>query len=192
MMTKIQIRDDVKQKRKQLDSCLLHSASKQITRQIASLKVFKEAATVFLYAAFKDEVQTKYLHDIAKAEGKKIAYPKIESGIGKMDFYNVNHLEELEVHTFKSMQIYEPNTGLHMKVIPSHKDIIIVPGLAFDLQGNRVGYGGGFYDRYLKKYTCLYKVGVCMDFQLLDELSTEEFDVRVDYIVSDTQGYLPF
>jgi len=191
-MTKVQIRECVKYKRKLQDSAYIESASKHITNKVIGLKVFKEAATVYLYAAFKNEVQTKYLHEIAKSQGKKIAYPKIKLGTGKMDFYNVDNLEELEASTFKLMQIYEPNPLLHTEAIPVSKDIIIVPGVAFDIQGGRVGYGGGFYDRYLEKYACLYKVGVGMDFQLFDQVSTEDFDVTLDCILSEQQGYLPF
>jgi 5-formyltetrahydrofolate cyclo-ligase len=191
-MTKNQTRKHIKNKKMQLDASLIDDASKQITSQLIDLKVFKEAAAIFLYAAFKDEVQTKYLHETAKGEGKKIAYPKITLGTGKMEFYSVSDLEELVNNNFKTMTIYEPNPKVHPLAIPVPKDIIIVPGLAFDLKGNRVGYGGGFYDRYLVKYPYLYKIGVCMDFQIIEGINTEDFDVRTNYIVSEKQGYLPF
>ena len=192
MITKTEIRAFIKDKRKQQSRSFICEVSKHITNRIITLETFKEATTVFLYAAFENEIQTQYLHEAATSEGKKVAYPKIESHTAEMSFYEVSNLRELQVNNFKKMEIREPNPRQHIKVIPSQGDVMIVPGLAFDLQGNRVGYGGGFYDRYLQTYQYLYKIGICMDFQVFEKINTEIFDVKVDYILSEKRSYLPF
>lgn len=192
MMTKSQIRECVKHQRKQLNADVIEKVSKDITRQIISLEAFEKAKTVFLYAAFKSEIQTKYLDKFARREGKKVAYPKIETSTGIMNFYSVRALHELETHTFKSMAINEPNPAVHVIIKPTITDLMIVPGVAFDLKGNRIGYGGGFYDRYLKECLPAYKIGVCMDFQIFDEVPAEPFDVKIDCIAADKRGICHF
>ena len=192
MITKVQTRTLIKQKRKELTDYQISIASKQITSQIARCERFKEASTIFLYAAFDKEVQTKFLDEVARNKGKKVAYPKIQSHLGEMDFYYVNDLEELHIQTFKSMQVHEPDSDHHRQVIPTANDIMILPGLAFDVKGNRIGYGGGFYDRYLQRYPHIYKLGVCMAFQLFDKIAADVFDIKMDGVVTDTRLYLPF
>lgn len=191
-MTKPQIRQIIKEQRKQLTVQEINKASIAITRQLLKLEVFKEAAAIFLYAAFETEVQTICLDEQARLMGKKLAYPKIELSTGAMDFYEVQHFSELKLSKFKSMQILEPSPLQHKQIVPGLKDVVIVPGIAFDGYGNRIGYGGGFYDRYLKRYPDNYKIGICMAFQLTAPIEAEVFDVKMDCILSE-QGYcLPF
>lgn len=192
MITKVQTRTLIKQKRKELTDYQISLASQQIMSQIAKCERFKEASTVFLYAAFDKEVQTKFLDELARNKGKKVAYPKIQPHLGEMDFYCVNELEELHVQNFKSMQIREPDPERHRRVIPAPNDIMILPGVAFDVKGNRIGYGGGFYDRYLQRHPRVYKLGVCMAFQLFDKIAADVFDIKMDEIITDTRFYLPF
>ncbi len=191
MITKKHIRDLIKDERYRLTYDEIEESSKQITSSIKSLKCFEEAGTLYLYAAFHTEVQTKYLHEYAVKQGKKVAYPKISESSGEMIFYYVNVLQELEIQMFGSMSIYEPNLLIHKKAEPSLGDLIIAPGLAFDMHGSRIGYGGGFYDRYLQRYPDLYKIGVCMDFQLYPLIPSESFDVKMDCIITNHQYYLP-
>ncbi|WP_069997525.1 5-formyltetrahydrofolate cyclo-ligase [Cellulosilyticum sp. I15G10I2] len=191
-MTKAVIRSQIKQKRKEVTAYEIDRASRQITSQITSCKRFEDAETIFLYAAFNVEIQTRFLDEFARSKGKKTAYPKIQSDIGEISFYCINSLKELQAQSYRTMKIYEPDPQLHKKVLPAKNDIIIVPGLAFDLQGNRIGYGGGFYDKYLKSYPEVYKLGICMDFQLFNQIPAEVFDVKIDGIVTETSYYLPF
>lgn len=192
MLTKVHIRNQIKQARKRFSAAYIQDASWQIAQVITKCRSFKEAEVVFLYAAFEEEIQTDCLAEWAKNEGKKTAYPKIQPGLEEMLFYEVEDIKELQLQTFKSLQIYEPDPKRHPLISPGAKDLIIVPGLAFDKEGHRIGYGGGFYDKYLKKYPRTFKVGVCMDFQLLEELPSESFDVKMDAVITPTKGYLPF
>lgn len=107
-------------------------------------------------------------------------------------FYQVDDLKELQINQFKNMQINEPDPRIHPKLIPGVGDLMIMPGLAFDVKGNRIGYGGGFYDKYLKQYEHVCKIGVCFDFQILEAIKAEVFDVKADCIISEERSYLPF
>ena len=99
-----------------------------------------------------------------------------------MSFHQIQPDSTLE---FGKFNILEPNADwlkfsdkLHLPAI------ILIPGLAFDLQGGRLGRGMGYYDRFLAKHPSLVKIGLCYDFQIIPEVPTEEHDVRMDYIVS--------
>lgn len=188
MMPKIQIREWVKNHRKQLLDEMIYNTSQAITTNVIKGEYFKQANIIFLYAAFDKEVQTKFLHDCAKHEGKKLAYPKVELSTGEMHFYIVENFNELQLQKFKTMQIYEPNPQYHQHIVPCKKDLMIIPGLAFDECGNRIGYGGGFYDRYLRQYPDAYKLGVCMDFQLLNQIMQEAFDIKMDAVITELRA----
>lgn len=183
VMTKQSIREWIKKERSRQSQEDIEAASKQIAERIVNLKVFEEASRVYLYAAFHAEIQTTYLHEKIRQEGKRVAYPRIEGLSKEMSFYDVEDLETLEDHAFKTMSIKEPNPKIHEMVIPKEKDLIIVPGVAFDKTGQRVGYGGGFYDRYLSKYPKLYKIGVGMPFQLFEKVPTNDFDRGLNQII---------
>ncbi|MDF2878089.1 MAG: putative 5-formyltetrahydrofolate cyclo-ligase [Clostridia bacterium] len=192
MMTKPQIRQTIKEQRKHLTDQEVNETSLEITRQILKLELFEQAEVVFLYAAFETEVQTIYLDEQARIKGKKVAYPKIELKTGAMDFYATPHFSELQPSSFRSMKILEPSPLQHRQIIPGPKDIVIVPAVAFDNQGNRVGYGGGFYDRYLSRYPYIYKIGICMAFQLTEAIEAEFFDIKMDCVLTEKGYHLPF
>lgn len=194
LMTKKQIREWVRCQRQAIDISQIDAVSRQITAQIVALKVFEEASILFLYAAFEKEIQTCYLAERALREGKQVAYPKVDVHTGEMHFYSVKEINELERNNYGSMTIQEPNPEKHIRVIPGEKDLMILPGVAFDHHFNRIGYGGGFYDRYLTTYQGGYKIGVCMGFQLLETLPVEAFDIKMDGLVweSGKQTHLPF
>jgi 5-formyltetrahydrofolate cyclo-ligase len=109
-----------------------------------------------------------------------------------MNFYKISSYDELQSGAYG---ILEPITN--EKYVPSQicndisgnktKDIIIIPGLVFDIKGNRIGYGGGYYDRYLLEHKNLIKCAVCYDFQIVDEgiIPYGKYDVKVDAIVTD-------
>ena len=98
-----------------------------------------------------------------------------------MEFVAIHSIQELIP---SAMQILEPTGG---QIVTANEGLMLMPGLAFDLQGNRVGYGAGYYDRYLEKYDSskLYKVAYAFDFQIVDHILAEEHDRRVDAVVTD-------
>ena len=176
MMDKLSIRKQISALRKSEEQEHLQRVSRCIVEKLMSLEVYKQAQRLFSYAALPLEIQTAYLHEKAKEEGKQVAYPLIGPEVGEMAFYEVSHLEDLEEHIYKHLVIKDPNPKKHRLVVPKPGDVMVVPGLAFDRKGGRVGYGGGFYDRYLEKYPFIYTIGVGQSFQLLEEVPKEETD----------------
>lgn len=186
MLTKNQIRALVKEERQRRSELEIDVASKKVYENIVTFIDFQKASILFLYAALPQEVQTKQLIIAAKAQGKEIAFPKINPISQEMDFYSVKGLEDLELCQYGKLKLLEPDPNKHSKVIPHKEDIMIVPGVAFDLEKHRIGYGGGYYDRYLEKHS-VNTIGVCFDFQLFKEITVEAHDVVLQKVVTDSQ-----
>lgn len=184
IQTKQSIRQEVKVKRLELSPERIDALSLQIAKSISALEVFKKASILFLYAAFPFEVQTKALHQLALKEGKKVAYPKVCSNTHEMNFYEVEEIKALVPTLCGNKIIDEPDPLLHKKMMPSPEDLLIVPGVAFDRQKNRLGYGGGFYDRYLNKHA-IYTIGIGFEVQLIDKVPTDAWDEPLDCILTE-------
>lgn len=145
-----------------------------------ALEVFSKAASIALYAPIRNEIDTRRIFDGACHAGKRVLYPRVCNE--EMQFHEVTHTDNLQQGTFG---ILEPcNTGEALP--PDAADLIVVPGVAFDLSGHRVGFGKGYYDRFLatlRRPATL--VGLCHDFQLLERVPSEGHDIRMQYIVTE-------
>lgn len=144
-------------------------------------KLLKKYSEIFIYNSVRAELSTVEAVRILVGEGKHISFPKVKGEI----------MEAFKPTTgaFKrgAFDIFEPENG--EKVEREKIEACILPGLAFDLRGFRVGYGKGYYDRFLKELSCV-KIGYCYDFQLTKEVDEDGFDVACDYIVTDKKIYL--
>jgi len=138
---------------------------------------FCECSRVFLYASVGDEIETRKLIETLFRQGKTIALPKCEDN-GIMHFYKYEG--SLAAGRYG---IPEP-TGTEI-LCPMPNDIMIVPGMAFDEKGDRLGRGGGYYDRYLEKYRCI-TVGLCRNRMLQKKIPTEWNDLPVDYVITES------
>ena len=178
-MTKHLLRTQFREKRRALLPDLAGEKSLAITRKLLELKEYKDASSVLFYVSKAEEVDT---HDVIKealASGKKVYLPKI-----KGDFLMICPLlnyEDLQPGEFGILEPCEPASPTQPKDI----DLIVIPGVAFDKKGNRLGFGKGHYDRLLKE-TRGFKVGLAFDEQLLDELPVEEHDVPLDLLLTDS------
>jgi 5-formyltetrahydrofolate cyclo-ligase len=152
-----------------------------ITERFLSLPEVRDARTVMTFWSFGSEVSTGPLLAALDAAGARTALPRIVEG-------------DLEVRAYApgnavvptSFGAMEPADG--QVLIPADVDVVCVPAVAFDRAGRRVGYGGGFYDRFLKRADRAVRVGVAYEVQVVaDELPSGRFDVRVDAIVTDVE-----
>jgi len=178
-MDKKAAREFVRNKKKQMTVDEIEAKSSRILERLLKEPCFLHAETLYCYVSYNQEVMTKPLISCALAKGKKVAVPKV---IGKeMEFIYLNSLDELA----SGYQGIEEPTGT--TVAKEDRVLMILPGLAFDEKGNRVGYGGGFYDRYLdQNQTNNYiKVAVGFDFQVMEHLEMEECDEPVDIILTE-------
>ncbi len=130
--------------------------------------------TYFIYLSFSSEAPTDKLIELLLNEGNKVCCPRVE---GK-EMQAVEFSEDL---TLSDYGIREP-VG---KEYEGEIDVLIIPLLAVDEQGNRLGYGGGFYDRFIKKHPKALKVGYCYDFQIVGKVPTEDTDERLQCVVTD-------
>lgn len=180
---KITARNRVKQCRREMLFADNKKLSRIIADKIISMPEFMDNSNVYSYMAFRNEVGTDYVIKYALNCGKKVAIPKVTGD--DMKFYVLpqeNFSEKLEKGY---MGIIEP--ALDLDILSENKGIIIVPGMAFDRKGSRIGYGRGFYDRFLAKNPNLIKIGIAFDFQLFDEIEINQFDIPMDYIITETE-----
>lgn len=153
--------------------------SKTIQEFVIKSKEFESAKVVGTYYAVGSEVTTELIIKRATILGKKIALPRVEED--KITFYELSSTKSLIRGRFG---ILEPPPYEQMNDI----DILIVPGIAFDKKGNRLGYGMGFYDRLLScKRT--FSIGLAYSFQLLENLPHDKYDKRLDAIASEDGIY---
>jgi len=154
-------------------------------KRVLELPFFSEARTVGLYAPFGNEVDTHLLCEEARAFGARVAYPGVVQQDMKFVRYDADCAWVPGAFGIPQPRV-EAQQYTECVVMPEDFDVIIVPGVAFDRSGNRLGYGKGFYDRYLPKCRtqCVF-VGLAYDFQLEDRLPCESHDVYLDYVVTD-------
>ena len=163
------------ERRNRLNSQEISKRSKSIQEFVISSKEFQRAKVIGIYFAFGSEVTTELIIERAKILGKKIALPRVEED--KITFYELLSTKSLIRGRFGIM---EPPPYGYMDEI----DLLVVPGIAFDKKGNRLGYGKGFYDRLLSgKRT--FSIGLAYSFQLLENLPHDRYDKRLDAIASE-------
>jgi len=158
---------------------------------LRSSHIWSSYAAVFLFLSMNSEIDTRPLLDSALEDGKKVFAPKVSyapNGAEKLVFYKITSAENpWEKGAFG---IREPATGKE----PAASDfpaLIVVPGLAFDRNGNRLGKGGGFYDRFLGELDaegCVYiAIGLCMDFQVVDSVPVGEKDKGMHCVLTQNE-----
>lgn len=174
-MNKSLLRREIRQKKQALAPWQIERASLDLTEQFCSHPLYKEARTIFAYLSYNQEVRTDLLIRRAWKSGKTVAVPKIIDG--EMVFLR---LEEGDPIAEGYKGIPEP-----VKEIPLSDPtaLVLLPGLAFDLQGHRLGYGGGFYDRFLAQEQHP-TIALCFDFQIYDHLDCQEHDIPAQVVLS--------
>jgi len=151
--------------------------SRLIFEKLASLPEYKNSRFIMTYISFRNEVDTKNIIKDAFFNNKRVAVP-ITMG-GKIISSEIFSNSVFKIGTFG---VSEPKEIF--EVDPKILDLIIVPGNTFDKHGNRLGYGKGYYDRFLPK-TKAVKIGLCYDFNLVDEIPVSDNDIPMDIIITD-------
>ena len=191
-MEKKEIRHQILKKRDQLSLEYRKEADEKIFQKLISLKEYKEAGLIMPYINYRSEVSTKKIIAQALKEHKRVAVPKVLNRFGEMEFYEITSLQEV-VYGYKGIE--EPDiTGKSPLNIKKEqgKVLLIMPGAAFDSQCNRIGYGGGFYDRYLEKYSCdnLNTLALCYEIQMVEKIESDIFDQKPSMVLTEKGGTL--
>lgn len=184
---------DIREYKKQLRSCFKEKRismtadeksekDRKIFEKLTAMSAYKNAERIFAYVSTGIEVDTLMLMEKALSDGKRVAVPRCIDGTREMDFYYIRSFDDLEKGSFG---VLEPKTQCCEKADDLSSGVCIVPGLSFDTEGYRLGYGGGYYDRFLSRYTGLVKIGICYCSCISRKLIRGNFDINTDYVVTE-------
>ncbi|MCD7955103.1 MAG: 5-formyltetrahydrofolate cyclo-ligase [Lachnospiraceae bacterium] len=183
-MEKSEIRSMVKKLRKEMPGSVLLEKSQIICRRAMELSEFSAAGTVLAYMDCKGEVSTKPLIEEAWRLGKKVAVPKVEGD--DMYYYYIDSFADVADGYF---HVPEPLEGQKQCQAEAEDAVLIVPGVGFDQNRNRCGYGKGFYDRYLAAHRRHFTVALAFDFQIVDEVPVRPEDIRPQMLITETRSW---
>lgn len=174
---KKQIRKDIRLQKSTFSLEDKKNKSAVVLQKLEAMHEFSKSSTVMLYWSMDDEVHT---HDfiVKHAGSKRIILPSVNGDELELKEYKGND----NLIAGEGYGILEPEGSVFE--CPEEIDLIVVPGVAFDRKKNRMGRGRGYYDKFLQ-LSKAYKVGVCFDFQLLDEVPTDQHDILMDIVISE-------
>lgn len=200
-MDKKEIRREVTERKDALTRAQVEEWSAKLKERFCSLPAYKDADCIYFYLTYNNEVQTVPILEQALADGKRVAVPVMlfsgnsfnKKGEPKRDYMEFLYINSMEECRPNFMGIPEPPEELvetEPERIADEKEVLILmPGLAFDKGGNRIGYGGGFYDKYLDSHpdSAFQKIALGFDFQLYEQIPTEEHDEKMDLIITPSE-----
>lgn len=176
MVNKQELRRGIREKKRAMTEAEIQARSARLAELFAQSEAYRNAATIYGYLPYNQEVRTVPMLERALKDGKRVAVPKCYGD--EMRFIYMTDLSRVEKGY---ANIPEPiDDG---PVADDETALVLMPGLAFDPQGHRIGYGGGFYDRFLAKEPNHPTMALCYEFQMLPHLETEEFDIPVDTVI---------
>lgn len=177
MVSKFITRKTIKDKRTFLSAEFVSRLSSEICKTLFAMPEYRSADTICLYISANNEVDTTPIIEHALYSGKQVAAPRV---LGRdMEFIAFSHMSELASGAFG---ILEP---VGEQVVSTRDALLIMPGVAFDEQCNRIGYGGGFYDRYLSSHEAAVKIALAYELQVVRQLDAEVFDVKPDIVITE-------
>ncbi|MEY8347802.1 5-formyltetrahydrofolate cyclo-ligase [Bacillus cereus] len=157
--------------------------SEQIVFSLYEQKEWKDAQTIGITLSMENEVNTYAIIEQAWREGKKVAVPKCNRETRTMTFRQITNFNQLET---VYMSLREPIPALTVEVEANGIELLFVPGVAYTRRGERIGYGGGYYDRYLAEYEGI-TLSLAFDFQMVNYIPTEPFDQNVQKIITEKE-----
>ena len=181
-MNKNEIRKKYIDIRKNINEIDRIKKSKIISDKVLSNEALKSSKVIAIYKSLKSEVDTDNIINDLWSMNKVVLIPKVEKDI--INFYEYNINDKLIKSTFG---VLEPNNNKIYK--KENIDLIIVPGVCFDKYMNRMGFGKGYYDKYLENSN-IYKIGICFNEQIYDKkLVTDKYDIKMNEIITDKEVY---
>lgn len=173
-----------KSRRKNLSSIEKKRIDKIICENLLASDAFKQAEIIFAFSPLEIEIDITSVLEASLRE-KKLALPKCYSKNKKMAFYLIKSLSELKISEYN---ILEPLEDKDNEIMPNENTLIIVPGLVFSKNGERVGFGAGYYDRYLAENKAK-TISICYEKSIVDRIETNIYDIRIDEIITEDNIY---
>lgn len=175
-MDKKQLRAQIREKKRAMTPEQIEAASARLGELFVNSREYKNAATVYGYLPYNQEVRTGPMLEQALRDGKRVAVPKVFGD--EMKFIYMTDLSLVE-KGYSGI----PEPVADGPVADDPTALVLMPGLAFDKEGHRIGYGGGFYDKFLALEPEHPTVALCYAFQMLPKIETEEYDIPVDLVL---------
>jgi 5-formyltetrahydrofolate cyclo-ligase len=182
-MEKSTLRKNILHKLNNFESTVHIEQSNHIHKKVLAEEKVKKAQVIGITLSSFPEVDTWNLIQELWKLGKQVVVPKCEPASRGMTFYRIDSFDQLEV---VYMKLKEPIPSVTKKIEGTQIDVLIVPGVVFNKQGYRIGFGGGYYDRFLSGYNGA-TFALAFNCQIVDELPIERFDIPVQYIITETQ-----
>lgn len=175
-MNKQELRQTIRARKRAMTEEDILRRSEILAEKFTRSNAYRAAKTIYGYLPYNQEVRTVPMLRRALEEGKRVAVPKVYG-----DDMKFIYLDDLSQVAKGYAGIPEPVAD--GPVAQDETALVLMPGLAFDRAGHRIGYGGGFYDKFLAREPHHPTVALCYDFQVMDRLETEEFDIPVDLVI---------
>ncbi len=208
---KAKIRREILQKREAMPKELRQAYSRRITEKVLESEYYRQAKTILIYVSFRSEVETMPLIRRALEDGKEVYLPRVmpsayQEKTGEMEFYRVTDagdLDNLEISRWgipeppaleerrfipeeNAEEIAENNAGENTRDNINGQILMIMPGAAFDRSCNRIGYAGGFYDRYLERFPACETMALAFSLQITEEIPAEAHDRKPSCIITES------
>ncbi|MBS7531525.1 5-formyltetrahydrofolate cyclo-ligase [Hazenella sp. IB182353] len=185
MSGKKSLRQEMLNRRAQFTPTFVKNKSALVNQRLVQLESLQSAQNVLLYMSIRNEIDLKEAIQALWEQGNvKVILPRTDKKQKKLYCYHVKHLDDLEVGAFG---ISEPNPLRCEEIPPTALDVLFLPGVAFDQSGYRLGYGGGYYDRFLHPSLKAIRIGIAYDEQMVDTVYPEKHDQQVDIIITPTK-----
>ncbi len=180
------IRRQLIQRRSLLSDEEIRDKSNIIVERLKKTGRLEKAGTIMAYMCMKSEVFTRGLINDILAEGRTVCLPIVVEKEKKLEIYKIENIDsDVEPGAFG---IYEPVKLPERIINPADIDLVLVPGVGFDIRKNRIGFGGGYYDRFLSQLRPeTVKIGLSFDCQVIHELPVEKFDEKMDIIITESR-----
>ena len=180
-MDKSELRKVMKRKRSGLSAERILMYSGCIAENLIQRQEYADASVLLAYVSFSSEVNTHFLIEKAWKDGKRVAVPKCMDD-SKLEFQYIRSFDDLAPGKFG---IPDPVTGESVEYNEDDKCLLLLPGVAYTNKGDRLGYGGGYYDRYLKKHDSIPNAMLAYSLQQTETLPVDEMDVPADMIITE-------
>ncbi|HPU01831.1 MAG: 5-formyltetrahydrofolate cyclo-ligase [Firmicutes bacterium] len=186
-MHKRALRKEILARRDRLSASEIAAWSKAIARRLLELPPYREAGTIMFFLSFGSEVDTGEMIEESLARGKRVLVPKtVPEERRLIPSELLDCAKDLAPGAYG---IREPRPEALRPVAPCQIDLLIVPGVAFDLKGNRLGYGGGYYDRFFNRLRPgVPLVALAFELQLVEHVPVEPWDRRVDWLLTEKRA----
>ncbi len=175
-MNKAELRKHIREQKRAMTEEQISAAGRRLQALFLASSQYLDAKTVYGYMPYNQEVRTVPILEQALADGKRVAVPKVYGE--EMRFIYITGFDGMEKSDFG---IPEPVADGPVADDPTA--LVLMPGLAFDKEGHRIGYGGGYYDKFLEAEPGHPTVALCYDFQVLPQIPVDAYDIPVDLVL---------